>query len=61
MSKAAIIRIEYYEAHSKKNTVRSYQAGIDRFRQDFGESEIDQIAPDEVLSFLSLIFLIKVL
>ena len=43
VSKAAIIWIDYRRAHSKKNTVRSYQSFIDRFCQDFGESEIDQI------------------
>ena len=53
VSKAAIIWIDYHKAHSKNNTVRSYQSVIDRFCQDFGESEIDQVTPDEVLSFLN--------
>jgi integrase len=53
VSKAAIIWIDYHKTHSKKNTVRSYQSVIDRFCQDFGESEIDQITPEEVLSFLN--------
>ena len=51
--KAAIIWIDYHKTHSKKNTVRSYQSVIDRFCQDFGDCEIDQVTPDEVLSFLN--------
>ena len=37
----------------EKNTVRSYLSVIDRFCQDFGDCEIHQIAPDDVLSFLN--------
>jgi site-specific recombinase XerD len=36
-----------------RNTVRSYQSVIDRFCLDFGDFEIDQITPDDVLSFLN--------
>ena len=46
MSKAAIIWIDYHKAHSKKNTERPYHSVIDRFCQDFGDCEIDQITPD---------------
>jgi len=53
VSKAAKIWIDYHKAHSKKNTVRSYQSFIDRFCLDFGESEIDQLTLDDVLSFLN--------
>ena len=52
VSKDAEIWIDYHKAHSKKNTVRSYQSVIDRFCQNFGESEIDLLTPDDVLSFL---------
>jgi integrase/recombinase XerD len=37
----------------KKNTVRSYQSVIERFCQDFGDTEIEQLTPDDVLSFLN--------
>jgi len=37
----------------KKNTVRSYQATIDHFCREFGDADIDQISPDDVLSFLN--------
>ena len=39
----------------KKNTVRSYQSVIERFCQDFGNCEIDQITPDDVRFFLNSI------
>ncbi len=54
VSKAATIWIDYHKTHSKKNTVRSYQSVIDRFCQDLGESEIEQIAPEDVFSFLGM-------
>ena len=53
VSKAAEIWIDYHKTHSKKNTVRSYQSVIDRFCRDFGDCEIDQVTPDDVLSFLN--------
>ena len=53
VSQAAKIWIDYHKAHSKKKTVRSYQSVIDRFCQDFGDCEIDQVTPDKVLSFLN--------
>ena len=53
VSKAAAIWIDYHNTHSKKNTVRSYQSVIERFCQDFGDAEIGQVTPDEVLSFLN--------
>jgi hypothetical protein len=52
VTKAAKIWIYYHKAHSKKNTLRSYQSVIDRFCQDFGDYEIDQVIPDDVLTFL---------
>ena len=55
VSKAAKIWIDYHKTHSKKNTVRSYQSVIDRFCQDFGDCEIDQVTPDEVLSIFGFL------
>lgn len=53
LSKAATIWINYHKNHSKKNTLRSYQAIIEPFCLDFGEREIGQVTPDEILSFLN--------
>ena len=53
LSKAAKIWIDYHKAHSKKNTVRSYQAIIERFIRKFGDGPIDQVTPEHVLTFLN--------
>jgi integrase/recombinase XerD len=53
VSKAAKFWIDYHKTHSKKNTVQSYQSVIERFCQDFGDTEIEQVTPDDVLSFLN--------
>lgn len=53
VSKAAKIWINYHKAHSKKNTVQSYRAIIDKVCQKFGDGDIDQVTPDEVLAFLN--------
>jgi hypothetical protein len=45
VSKAATIRIGCRNAPPKKNTRQSYLSVIDRFCQDFGDCELDQIAP----------------
>jgi len=37
----------------KKNTLRSYEAVIEPFCQEFNEREIGQVTPDEILSFLN--------
>jgi hypothetical protein len=37
----------------KKNTLRPYPSVIDRFYREFGGAEIDQMTPDDVLSFLN--------
>jgi integrase/recombinase XerD len=53
VSKAAKIWIDYHKAHSKKNTLRSYQSVIDRFCLDSGDFEIQQVTPDDVLTLLN--------
>ena len=53
LSEAADIWIDYHKNHSKKDTLRSYQAVIEPFCREFGERTISQIVPDEILSFLN--------
>ena len=53
LSKAAKIWIDYHKTHSNKNTVRSYQAIIERFIQEFGDGPIDQVTPEHILTFLN--------
>jgi len=40
---------------TKKNTVKSYQALLSRFNQDFGERSIESVTTDEILEFLNQI------
>ncbi len=51
--KAAKVWIGYHEIHSKKNTADRYNIFIDRFRNEFGNYDINQINSDDVLSFLN--------
>ena len=53
LSKAAKIWIDYHKTHSKKNTVRSYRAIIERFIQEFGDGPVDQATPEQILTFLN--------
>jgi hypothetical protein len=43
----------FQKTHSKKNTVRSYHAIIERLIQEFGDDPIDQITPEHILTFLN--------
>jgi hypothetical protein len=45
LSKAAKIWIDHHKTHSKKNTVRSYRAVIERFIQEFGDGPVEQVTP----------------
>ena len=53
VSKAVQIRLDYHANHSKKNTLTLYKSTADRFCREFGETEIDQITPDDIISFLN--------
>jgi integrase/recombinase XerD len=43
----------FTRAIRKKNTLRSYEAVIEPFCQEFDEREIGQVTPNEILSFLN--------
>jgi len=45
--------IDYHKTHSKNNTVRSYQAIIERYIWEFGDRPVDQVTPEHVLTFLN--------
>jgi len=53
LSKATEILIDYHKTRSKKNTVWSYPSVNERFCQDFGDTEIEQFTPYDILSFLN--------
>jgi len=45
--------INYHKTHFKKNTVRSYRAIIDRYIREFGDGPVDQVTPEQILTFLT--------
>ena len=51
--KAAAIWIDYHKTHSKKNTVRSFRAIIERYIKEFGDGPVDLVTPEHVLTFLN--------
>ena len=55
VSKAAIIWLDYRQAHSKKNTVRAYEWVINKFCEKVGDLDLNELSPDGILTFLNLI------
>jgi len=53
LSKAAKIWIDYHKTHSKKNTVRAYRAIIERYIKEFGDGSVNQVTPEQILTFLN--------
>jgi site-specific recombinase XerD len=53
LSRAATIWIDYHKIHSKKNTVRSYRAIIERFIHEFGDGPVEQVTPEQILTYLN--------
>jgi len=49
LSEAAKIWIDYHKTHLEKNTVRPYQAIIERYIKEFGDDPIDQVTLEHVL------------
>lgn len=50
--KAIDLWLEYHKLHPKKNTTRAYESTMLRFRENFGERDLDSLISEEVLSFL---------
>jgi len=44
---------EYHRVNSKKNTLKNYEFLFTRFSDEFSDRELESIAPDEILSFLT--------
>ena len=43
--------LDYHRFNSQKNSVKSYEALISKFYQDFGERSIESVTTDEILGF----------
>ena len=55
VSKVIEICLDYHRNHSKPNTVRSYEAILTKFGLIFGDKNLQEISPEDILTFLSKI------
>ena len=53
VSQASKIWLGYHRAHSKLNTVRAYQFTIEKFNQNFGNRNLNEVSTDDVLDFMT--------
>jgi integrase/recombinase XerD len=53
VTRAAAIWLEYHRSHSRENTLKSYQAALATFLDQFAERQIGEISTEDVLSFLN--------
>jgi site-specific recombinase XerD len=52
VGKAIDLYLEYHRLNSQKNTARSYESLLSKFRHQFPDCDSESILPEEVLSFL---------
>lgn len=55
VSKAIKIWQEYHKSHSRENTLKTYHFALSNFNVEFGDTNIEGITTDEVMSFLNRI------
>jgi integrase/recombinase XerD len=53
VSRVVQLWLEYHKSNSKENTIRAYEAIFAKFCQEFGDRNLDELATEEVLSFLN--------
>jgi len=53
VSQASKIWLDYHRAHSKKNTVRAYEATLAKFTQNFASRNLKEVATDDILDFMT--------
>jgi hypothetical protein len=53
LSKAIESYQKYHSFNSKKNTIKNYEFLFSRFKEEFGNTDLESITPDEILSFLT--------
>ncbi len=49
---AVRIWLEYHKANSREKTLRTYRTTLSKFRDEFGERNLEDLTSEEVLSFL---------
>ena len=55
VSKAIKICLDYHRNHSKPNTIRSYEAILTKFGLIFGDTDLEEISSEDILTFLDKI------
>lgn len=55
ISEASKLWLEYHKAHSKENSIRSYNLVLSKFLSEFGTKNLEMVTTDQALSFLNRI------
>ncbi len=53
VSQGIDVCMEYHKAHSKPHTLRSYGYILNKLREQYGDRDISNLSPEEVLSFMN--------
>jgi integrase/recombinase XerD len=53
VSKAAKLWFEYHQCHSKENSIRAYKLTLNKFCDEFGDENLEEITTERALSFLN--------
>ncbi len=53
ISEAARLWLEYHKCHSKENSIRAYKLVLTKFKNEFGNENMEEITTEKVLSFLN--------
>jgi site-specific recombinase XerD len=49
---AVKIWLEYHKSNSREKTLRTYRTILTKFRDEFGERNLEDLTAEEILSFL---------
>ncbi|MDY0042247.1 MAG: hypothetical protein RBS57_18200, partial [Desulforhabdus sp.] len=55
LSKASKLWLEYHRAHSKENSIRAYEALLERLDEEFPNADLEEVTIDKILSFINRI------
>ena len=53
ISEAARLWLKYHKCHSKENSIRAYKLVLTKFKNEFGNENMEEITTEKVLSFLN--------
>lgn len=55
VSQASKSWLDYHRAHSKENTIRTYEFTITKFNQNFANRNLNEVTTDDILDFMTQI------